>query len=137
MAYKRDYHGWLIMMTSSEGPLFSLASGPPTLNPPLCVPGRFFTKRYYSLAQLNHLVMSDVLEQTHNPLAQFFNLAHSLTTKANHSSFTQLPTVVTCYNDTVICSKQFRCVITKISYDWKQLVLSGRGISRFKVSNRC
>jgi len=25
-------------MTSSEGPLFSLASGPPTLNPPLRVP---------------------------------------------------------------------------------------------------
>ena len=29
------YHGWLSMMTSSEGPLFCLASGPPTLNPPL------------------------------------------------------------------------------------------------------
>jgi len=25
------------MMTSSEGPLFILASGPPTLNPPLAV----------------------------------------------------------------------------------------------------
>ena len=32
---KSAYHGWLSMMTSSEGPLFSLASGPPTLNPPL------------------------------------------------------------------------------------------------------
>jgi len=29
------YHSWLSMMTSSEGPLFSLASGPPNLNPPL------------------------------------------------------------------------------------------------------
>jgi len=28
-------HGWLSMVTSSEGPLFSLASGPPTLSPPL------------------------------------------------------------------------------------------------------
>ena len=27
------YHGWLSMMTSSEGPLFSLASGPPNLKP--------------------------------------------------------------------------------------------------------
>jgi len=34
---KRSYHGWLNMMTSSEGPLFSLASGSPTLNPPLLV----------------------------------------------------------------------------------------------------
>jgi len=25
------------MMTSSDGPLFSLASGPPTLNPPLAI----------------------------------------------------------------------------------------------------
>ena len=32
---KSAYHGWLSMMTSSEGPFFSLASGPPTLNPPL------------------------------------------------------------------------------------------------------
>ena len=32
---KSAYHGWLSMMTSSEGPHFSLASGPPTLNPPL------------------------------------------------------------------------------------------------------
>jgi len=32
---KSAYHGWLSMLTSSEGPLFSLASGPPTLNPPL------------------------------------------------------------------------------------------------------
>jgi len=29
------YHGWLSMMTSSKGPLFILASAPPTLNPPL------------------------------------------------------------------------------------------------------
>jgi len=28
---KRDYHGWMIMVTSSEFALFSLASGP--LNP--------------------------------------------------------------------------------------------------------
>jgi len=28
-----DYHGWLSMMTSSEGPLFSLASGPPNPKP--------------------------------------------------------------------------------------------------------
>ena len=34
---KSAYHGWLSMMTSSEGPLFSLVSGPPTLNPPLHV----------------------------------------------------------------------------------------------------
>jgi len=27
------YRGWLSMMTSSEGPLFSLASGPPNLKP--------------------------------------------------------------------------------------------------------
>ena len=27
------YHGWLNMMTSSEGPLFSLASGPPNPKP--------------------------------------------------------------------------------------------------------
>jgi len=32
---KSSHHGWLSMMTSSEGPFFSLASGPPTLNPPL------------------------------------------------------------------------------------------------------
>jgi len=30
---KSNYHGWLSMMTSSEGPLFSLASGPPNLKP--------------------------------------------------------------------------------------------------------
>ena len=30
-------HGWLSMMTSSHGPLFSLASALPTLNPPLPV----------------------------------------------------------------------------------------------------
>jgi len=35
LANQNDYHGWLSVMTSSEGPLFSLASGPPTLNPPL------------------------------------------------------------------------------------------------------
>jgi len=32
---KSAYHGWMSMMTSLEGPLFSLASGTPTLNPPL------------------------------------------------------------------------------------------------------
>jgi len=32
------------MMTSSEGPLFGLASGPPTLNPPLHV-GHSFSWR--------------------------------------------------------------------------------------------
>ena len=32
---KSAYHGWLSMMTSSEGPLCSLASSNPTLNPPL------------------------------------------------------------------------------------------------------
>ena len=33
---RSSHHSWLIMLTSSEGsPLFSLASGPPTLNPPL------------------------------------------------------------------------------------------------------
>jgi len=32
---KSAYHGWLSMMTSSKGPLFSLASGPPHLSPPL------------------------------------------------------------------------------------------------------
>ena len=32
---KRSYHGWLSMMTSSEDPIFSLASGPSTLCPPL------------------------------------------------------------------------------------------------------
>jgi len=32
---KSDYHGWLSMMTSPEGPLFNLASCPPALNPPL------------------------------------------------------------------------------------------------------
>ena len=32
---KSAYHGWLSMMTSSEGPLFSLTSPHPTLNPPL------------------------------------------------------------------------------------------------------
>jgi len=30
---KSAYHGWLSMMTSSEGLLFSLASGPPNLKP--------------------------------------------------------------------------------------------------------
>jgi len=30
---KSAYHGWLSMMTSSKGPFFSLASGPPNLNP--------------------------------------------------------------------------------------------------------
>jgi len=30
---KSNYHGWLSVMTSSEGPLFSLASGPPNLKP--------------------------------------------------------------------------------------------------------
>jgi len=34
-AFQSAYRGWLSMMTSSEGTLFSLASGPPTLNPPL------------------------------------------------------------------------------------------------------
>jgi len=32
---KSFHHGWLSMMTSSQGPLFSLASPPATLNPPL------------------------------------------------------------------------------------------------------
>jgi len=32
---KRSYHGWVSVMTLSEGPLFSLVSGPPTLSPPL------------------------------------------------------------------------------------------------------
>jgi len=32
---KRSYHGWLNMTTSSEGLLFSLASGPLTVSPPL------------------------------------------------------------------------------------------------------
>jgi len=32
---KNPYHSWMSMMTSSEGPLFNLASAPPTLNPPL------------------------------------------------------------------------------------------------------
>jgi len=32
---KCAYDGWLSMMTSSRAPLFSLASGSPTLNPPL------------------------------------------------------------------------------------------------------
>ena len=31
---KCTYHGWLSMMTSSEGPLFVLPWAPPTLNPP-------------------------------------------------------------------------------------------------------
>jgi len=33
--HQSAYRGWLSIMTSSEAPLFSLASGPPTLNPPL------------------------------------------------------------------------------------------------------
>jgi len=36
---KSAYHGWLSIMTSSEGPLFSLSSGPPALNPPLVTTG--------------------------------------------------------------------------------------------------
>jgi len=38
---KSAYHDWLSMMTSSEGSLFSLASPPPTLNPPLVWPKGF------------------------------------------------------------------------------------------------
>ena len=38
---KSAYHSWLSMMMSSEGPLFSLASGTPTLNPPL-IPQQHF-----------------------------------------------------------------------------------------------
>jgi len=38
---KSSYHGWLSMMMSSEGLLFSLASGPPSLNP---------TTDYYDVA---------------------------------------------------------------------------------------
>jgi len=34
---KSAHHGWLSIMTSPEGPFFGLASGPPTLNPPLVV----------------------------------------------------------------------------------------------------
>jgi len=34
---KSAYHGWLSIMTSSEGPLFNLASSPPILNPSLNV----------------------------------------------------------------------------------------------------
>jgi len=34
---KSYYRVWLNMMTSSEGPLFNLALGPPTLNPALAV----------------------------------------------------------------------------------------------------
>ena len=33
---KNAYHGWLRMMTSSDGPFFRLASCPHNLNPPLC-----------------------------------------------------------------------------------------------------
>jgi len=32
---KNAYHGWLSMMTSSEGPFSVLPRAPPTLNPPL------------------------------------------------------------------------------------------------------
>jgi len=35
---KRSYHGLLSKMMSSDAPLFSLASGPPTLTPPLLIP---------------------------------------------------------------------------------------------------
>jgi len=39
---KSAYHGWPSMMTSSEGPLFSLASGPPNPKPTTAytMPGR-------------------------------------------------------------------------------------------------
>jgi len=33
---KSAYHGWLSMMTSSEGPITVLPRAPQTLNPPLC-----------------------------------------------------------------------------------------------------
>jgi len=70
--------------------------------------------------------MSDVLEQMHNLLMQLLNPARSLTTKANHSSFTQLSTAVSCYYDTIICSKQFRYVKIKfqtIESSWFGLVV--------------
>jgi len=39
---KSDYHGWLSMMTSSDGPLCSLALAPPTLNSPLAITVPFY-----------------------------------------------------------------------------------------------
>jgi len=45
---KSPYHGWLSMMTSPEGRLFSLASGSLTLNPPLTMCTSYSTTRKYT-----------------------------------------------------------------------------------------
>ena len=46
---KSAYYGWMSMMTSSEGPLFSHVSVPPTLNPPLIMIQQFWDEKQLAL----------------------------------------------------------------------------------------
>jgi len=60
------------------------------------------------------------------------NLKRSLSTQTNHFSFTKH--LITCYYDTIICLKQFLCIILKIPNNSRQLVVLCPDVTQLKTS---
>jgi len=59
---KKSYHGWLIILTSFEGPLFSLALGPPNAkSTTACTPSCISPEVKPPLGQ--HILCSDCCEK--------------------------------------------------------------------------
>ena len=79
---KSSHHGWLRMMTSSKGPLFRLASAPPTLNPPLLISlSKDSIHRYFYFYSIQYTEIffskSSAFRRSSSPTVQQYNCLSS------------------------------------------------------------